>query len=313
MKKILPSLLLFLGVCMQVSPVFASPSDKEVETLANKLGWSTDDLEEYLTFKGLNVEDFENIHLLEKQLGTPITPTNLEQLLVEHSMTREELDILLAGFHESVDDFWFLEDLEVAIDFYKNHEDKMLQLEEFLENIGFDDTEKQQFYGHLNKQSPSLLAAKVEEWKEQLNGFQTIDQESEISDKDNESLNHFWQDFFTTTAMKPVLISIDDNGKRKELALHDLFNQQLDTTVAIELYDKNDTLIGDAIVSPDMVSSVEAVDKMVELTEVTEGLATLYAAQLPNTASLLPIILSIGYILLLVGVLLTFRKASYEK
>jgi processed acidic surface protein len=298
---------------MQVSPVFASPSDKEVETLANKLGWTTDDLEEYLTFKGLNVEDFDNIHILEKQLGTPITPTNLEKLLMDNSMTREELDILLAGFHETVEDFWFLEDLEVAIDFYRNHEDKMLQLEEFLENIGFDDTEKQQFYAHLNKQNPTLLATKVAEWKEQLNGFQAMDQESGISDKDTETLNQFWQDFFTTTGMKPLLISIDDNGKRKELALQDLIKQQLDTTVAIELYDKNDKLIGDAIVAQDMISSVEAVDKMVELTEVTEGLASLYAAQLPNTASPLPVIICIGYMLFLVGMFLTFRKASYEK
>lgn len=313
MKKFLSSLLLFLGVCMQVSPVFASPSDKEVETLANKLGWTKDDLEEYLTFKGLNVEDFDNIHILEKQLGTPITPTNLEKLLMDNSMTREELDILLAGFHETVEDFWFLEDLEVAIDFYRNHEDKMLQLEEFLENIGFDDTEKQQFYAHLNKQNSTLLATKVAEWKEQLNEFQAMDQESGISDKDSETVNKFWQDFFTTTAMKPVLISIDDNGKRKELSLQDLIKQQLDTTVAIELYDKNDKLIGDAIVAQDMISSVEAVNKMVELTEVTEGLASLYAAQLPNTASPLPVILCIGYMLLLVGMFLTFRKASYEK
>lgn len=296
---------------MQATPAFASPSEKEIETLASKLGWTTDDLEEYLTFKGLNVNDFDNIHLLEKQLGTPITPTNLEELLIQNSMTREELDILLAGFHETVENFWFLEDLEVAIDFYKNHEEKMLQLEEFLENIGFDDTEKQQFYGHLNKQSPTLLAAKVVEWKENLNRFQEIDQESDISDKENAALTHFWEDFFTTTAMKPVLISIDDNGKRKELALSDLLKKQMDTTVAIELYDTNNTLIGDAIVSPDMVSSVDAVDKMVELTEVTEGLATLYAAQLPNTASPLPVILCIGYMLVLIGVLLTFRKPSY--
>ncbi|WP_312093934.1 processed acidic surface protein [Niallia sp.] len=314
MRKILTSLLLFCGIFLQVAPVFASPSNKEVETLANKLGWTTDDLEEYLTFKGLKVHDFDNIHLLERQLGTPITPTNLDHLLVQNTMTREELDILLAGFHESVEDFWFLEDLEVAIDFYKNHEEKMLQLEKFLENIGLDDKEKQQFYGHLNKQNPSLLAAKVAEWKEQLNTFQAMDQESGISDKDSQALNHFWQDFFTTTAMKPVLISIDDNGKRKELTLNDLFHQHLDTTIAIELYNaRSDTLIGDAVVTQDMISSVEAVDKMVALTEVTEELGTLYAAQLPNTASPLPVIFCIGYILLLIGMFLTFRKASYEK
>ena len=169
-------------------------------------------------------------------------------------------------------------------------------------------------YGRLNKQNRSILAAKVTEWKEQLNTFQVIDQESGISDRDSQALNHFWQDFFTATAIKPVFISIDDNGKRKELTLKDLFHQQLDTTIAIELYNEsNDTLIGDAVVTPDMVSSVEAVDKMVALTEVTEGLATLYAAQLPNTASPLPVIFCTGYILLLIGIFLTFRKASYEK
>ncbi|UTI40867.1 processed acidic surface protein [Niallia sp. RD1] len=315
MKKLLYSLLLFFGVCMQVSPVFASPSEKEVEMLANKLGWTTNDLEEYLTFKGLKTSDFDTIQLLEKQLGTPITPTNLDQLLVQNSMTREELDILLAGFHEGVEDFWFLEDLEVAIDFYKNHEDKMLKLEKFLENIGFDDTEKQQFYGHLNRQNPALLAAKVEEWKEQLNDFQATDQESGVNEVTNPALSAFWKDFFNTTSLRPVLIGIgiDDNGKRTELALTDLFLKEMDTTVAIELYDNQNTLIGDAVVTPDMVSSVEAIDKMVALTEVTQELANLYAAQLPNTASPLPVFLCIGYMLALVGAFLVFRKASYEK
>lgn len=62
-----------------------------------------------------------------------------------------------------------------------------------------------------------------------------------------------------------------------------------------------------------MVSSVEAIDKMVALTEVTQELANLYAAQLPNTASPLPVFLCIGYMLALVGAFLVFRKASYEK
>ncbi|MEM5595261.1 processed acidic surface protein [Niallia circulans] len=124
-----------------------------------------------------------------------MTPSNLNKLLVQNSMTQEELDILLAGFRESIEDFWFLEDLEVAIDFYKNHEDKMLQLEKFLENIGFDDKEKQQFYGHLNKLDPAFLAAKVEDWKQQLSTFQAMDQESEISAERNQALTDFWKDF----------------------------------------------------------------------------------------------------------------------
>ncbi|AYV70797.1 processed acidic surface protein [Bacillus sp. PK3-056] len=312
MKKVLFSFLLFWGLSLQASSVAASPSEKEIESLANNLGWTTEDLEEYLSFKGLKISDFDNIRVLKKQLGTPITPANLDKLLVQNSMTQEELDILLAGFHESVDDFWFLEDLEVAIDFYKNHEDKMLQLEKFLENIGFDDTEKQQFYGHLNKLDPAFLAAKVEDWKVKLSIFQAMDQEGGISKEGNHALTDFWKDFFTATALKPVIISIDDNGKRNELSLNDLKHKQMDTTVAIELYDHDQFLIGDAIVTSDMVSSVDAIDKVVELTEVTEGLANLYAAQLPNTASSLPIMLCIGYMLVLLGLFVTFRKVPYE-
>lgn len=309
MKKVLFTFLIIWGLSLQASPVAASPSEKEVESLANNLGWTTEDLEDYLSFKGLKISDFENIHVLKKQLGTPITPTNLDKFLVQNSMTQEELDILLAGFHESVEDFWFIEDLEVAVDFYKNHEDKMLQLEKFLENIGFDDKEKQQFYGHLNKLDPAFLAAKVEDWKHQLTALQAMDQENEIEVEENLAFTDFWKDFFTATALKPVIISIDDNGKRKKLSLNDLNHKQMDTTVAIELYDDNQLLIGDAVMTSDLVSSVDAVDKVVELTEVTGGLANLYAAQLPNTASSFPIILCIGYMLLLLGLFATFRKA----
>ncbi|PAE13835.1 processed acidic surface protein [Niallia circulans] len=312
MKKVLFTFFLFCGLSLQASPVAASPSEKEVKSLADNLGWTTEDLEEYLSFKGLKISDFDNIRVLKKQLGTPITPSNLNKLLVQNSMTQEELDILLAGFHESIEDFWFLEDLEVAIDFYKNHEDKMLQLEKFLENIGFDDKEKQQFYGHLNKLDPAFLAAKVEDWKQQLSTFQAMDQESEISAERNQALTDFWKDFFTATSLKPVIISIDDNGKRNELSLNDLNHKQMDATVAIELYDHEQFLIGDAVVTSDLVASVDVIDKVVELTEVTEGLANLYAAQLPNTASSLPIILCIGYMLVLLGLLITFRKAPYE-
>ena len=96
MKKVLFSFLLFWGLSLQASSVAASPSEKEIESLANNLGWSTEDLEEYLSFKGLKISDFDNIRVLKKQLGTPITPANLDKLLVQNSMTQEELDILLA-------------------------------------------------------------------------------------------------------------------------------------------------------------------------------------------------------------------------
>lgn len=61
-------LFLFCGLSLQASPVDASPSEKEVKSLADNLGWTTEDLEEYLSFKGLKISDFDNIRVLKNNL-----------------------------------------------------------------------------------------------------------------------------------------------------------------------------------------------------------------------------------------------------
>src|SRR5688500_14681561 len=107
MKKAL--FLCFVLFCMVQQPVFAVPPQNEINQLISELGWTNDDLTEYLDYYELSVDDFETIEDLKSMLGTPITDENVADLLLQYEMTRPQLETLLAEFGESLEDYYFIE------------------------------------------------------------------------------------------------------------------------------------------------------------------------------------------------------------
>lgn len=314
--KITCSLLFLLFFGFHSTIAEAAPKEHEIDSLVSKLGWTKEDLQTYLSYKGLQIEDFDTIDILESQLGTPITPTNLDSLLVDLDLSREELDILLAGFHEDVTDYWFIEDLEVAIEFYQNHEEKMIDLDNFLQKIGINDQEKQLFLTHLTKLDSAALSQHIQTWEQELIPLRKLDQNETLTSTQRENLIEFWVNYFKSTSLKPVITTIDDNGNRIKRSMAELVNEPLTDTIAIELYDDNELFIADAILTADMINipfSAESVQKMVELASISEELSTLYAAQMPDTASSLPLFLCMGYILILGGLFILLQKNYHEK
>ncbi|MGP7819471.1 processed acidic surface protein [Niallia sp. 01092] len=306
--------ILFVYVCCTFSSAaLAAPSETEVAALAKSLGWTTEDLENYLSFKEIKLDDFDNIKELKECLGTPITPDSLEQLLQSYNLTREELDILLAGFHETVQDFWFIEDLDVAIDFYQNHEQTMENLEQFLISVGITEKEKKQLYDHFKQLDAKVLQDKVYEWKETLETIDSLDQEEPLTTKQQGQLISLWKNMMDTLGLQPMFYTVDDNGKRSALKPQHFLDHITDDTVALELHDEKEKLVMDTVISPEKLSSrfaVDAADKVVRLTELSSELSTLYYSQLPNTASNHPLFLFLGYLFLLVGVLYIFLKRN---
>ncbi|MED4055071.1 processed acidic surface protein [Niallia taxi] len=298
---------------------FAAPTNEEVSQLANSLGWTTDDLENYLSDKELSLEHFDSIESLKDYLGTPITPDNLNKLLKNYNMTQEELEILLTGFNESVQDYWFIEDLDVAIDFYQNHEEQMQNLEAFLLNIGMTEDETASLYQHFKKLDKQALANNISNWKEELQAFATMDQEEQLSSANKESLLSIWKNVSKQLELTPVFYSVDDNGNRKEIVLDEFLQAPQYDTVALEIYDSNDALLVDTVISPEKLTSgfaVAAADKVVNLAELSGNLTTLYDSQLPNTASFIPLFLFAGYLCVLTGCIILLRNKSkklYEK
>lgn len=305
------SFLFFTVYIGSSSPVFAALSDREVSKLIESVGWTTQDLEKFLSAKELRLDDFQNTKELKEVIGTPITPDSLEELLHTYNMTREELDILLAGFDEKVQDYWNIEDLDVAIDFYQNHENLMANLEAFLLNVGITDKEKNNLYTHFKTLDEEVVSTKINQWKEKADSLNALDPEGTLTQNQRSELMTLWEDMTKTLGLYPKFFKVDDNGKQTMLSLSDLSETKLLDTMAMELYDNQNKLILNLVLSPEVLTAsfaVDAADKVVSLTELSGELTTLYQSQLPNTASFAPMFLFIGYLLILVGTLLLIWK-----
>ncbi|GKU82778.1 processed acidic surface protein [Niallia sp. NCCP-28] len=318
-KKGFMTFLFFIVYIGAVSPVFAAPTDKEVSKLIQSIGWTKQDLKEFLSTKDLELDDFQNKQELQEVIGTPITPDSLEDLLHTYNMTREELDILLAGFNEKVQDYWNIEDLDVAIDFYQNHENLMANLEAFLLNVGITDKEKNNLYTHFKTLDEEVISSKIDPWMEKTNSLSAIDPEGALTQAQQNELTALWEDITKTLGLHVKFFKVDDNGKRTNLSLSDLSTAKLLDTVTMELYDNNNNLILNLVLSPEILTAsfaVDAAEKVVSLTKLSEELTTLYQSQLPNTASFAPLLLFTGYLLVLTGIFLLIlkkKKASNDQ
>ena len=140
----------------------AAPSEEEVNTYLKEIGWTKEDLTNYLSFYEVKLADFEDIAHLREELGTPINEENLHDMLERYELTKEELEILLSKVGEKVQDYTFLEDLELAVDFYLTHEEEIARAENFFVSMGFKEKEAHKIFEHILSLPKEILAEELE-------------------------------------------------------------------------------------------------------------------------------------------------------
>lgn len=319
MKKMITLLYIVFLFLLPSSPVSAAPTTEELNEYAQSIGWTYDELHNYLTLKEITINDYKSIEDLKVQLGTPLTPDNLHTLLQKYHITIEELETLLAGFNEKIQDYWFMEELEVSIDFYQNHEDVMLQLDRFLVNLDINEVEKHTLLTHFKELDLKVLNEQLPVWKKKIDLFNLKNQESSLTKENQLQLLAIWKSITDQLDLVPVFYSFDDNGNRTELNIEKFLNNHSFDTVTLEVYNDHKTLILDTVLTNEAFSSVFAInaaDKVVNMVELSSELSTLYESQLPSTASSTALFLFLGYILILIGIILLLGKKSrkvYDK
>ncbi|MGI8315762.1 processed acidic surface protein [Halobacillus mangrovi] len=103
---------------------YAAPNTNEVESFVAELGWTVQDLVEYLDFYELSLEDFEDMDELKEFLGEPLTEESLNVLLNDYGLSLEEASQLLIENGELeegqsiLDAYTFVEDLDMDLSFY---------------------------------------------------------------------------------------------------------------------------------------------------------------------------------------------------
>ncbi|MBO1512596.1 processed acidic surface protein [Metabacillus bambusae] len=306
MKKGLILSFLFIFIVQQTA--FAALPQAQVDQILSELGWTNHDLTEYLNYYELAIDDFETIEDLKSMLGTPLTDENLADLLLQHEITRSELDTLLAEFGESVEDYFFIEDLDIAISFYLGHDEEMAELEEFMALIGLTDAEVDSLFTHFMELDETLLEQQMEDIISRLDPFFMLEDTTELTKAQQDELVAVLKDMMTILQLDLRFFLVDKNGVEaaatfKELmGMEELYGNEL----LIQLYSTDGELLLDMQLSEEMLSSEFLIESGIELAQVGDlagELTSLFHNRLPDTASSLWVNMILGLLVIGIGLI----------
>lgn len=308
MRKVLAITLMFLLVLPVTNQMtLAAPPESEVNQLLNELGWTKSELEDYLSFYEMTLDDFETTEDLKAMLGTPITEENLNDLLKNYNLTREQLNSLLAEFGESLDDYKFIEDLDGAVDFYVNHDEELAESEAFLSQIGLTEEEVDQFFNYLISLDETTLETEMENIQKRLDPFMEMEDLTQLTPEQEQELVSIWEDMLNAYHLKANFHLVGKNGTKTAISFQDLMKLETlnEKQLLVELSDLQGNLLLDMQLSEEMLSSDFLLDSGSELADVGDlaGELTeqLHDGKLPNTASPYGRNILLGFILTLIG------------
>lgn len=318
MKSLMYGILFILFLNFATHPVSAAPPQEEVEAILAEMNWDMATLEEYLAYFELSLENFETADDLRMILGTPITPENLAQLLSDYGMSEEQLDALLSGFGESIEDYYFIEDLDLAVDFYVNHDSQMKEFEDFLTLIGVTEEEADNLFNHFMALDETNLEEQMETVGARLENLMTIDPEAEITDAQKNELIAIWDEIMASVNLSPKFYLVNETGNETAISYSDLIamDEYSNDALKIELYNAQGTLILDMQVSAEMLGSefaINAGEKLTDIGDLAGELTELKHERLPDTASPYGINMVMGLLALLSGIALYFTLARRNK
>ncbi|WP_261128909.1 processed acidic surface protein [Bacillus sp. Marseille-Q3570] len=113
-------------ICVVTLPFNASaePAEKELQSYLNEIGWTKEEITEYLDFHDYTLEDFENMDDLKDFLGPVLTVDIMNELIEEYGLTLKEATELLVSNGELeegesiLDVYTFRDDLDSDLYFY---------------------------------------------------------------------------------------------------------------------------------------------------------------------------------------------------
>ncbi|WP_223701258.1 processed acidic surface protein [Sutcliffiella deserti] len=295
-------LALSLAIVGSPSLVLAAPSEFEVNQYLEEIGWTRHDLDTYLSFYEVSLDDFKDVQQLESELGTPINKENLHSMLNSFNLTEEELDILLSRFGERVQDYTFLEDLEVAVDFYHSHEEEVARAEDFLVSVGFKAEEARQLFRHILSLPNEHLHGDLRELEEKL----------EEDPNSVEKVFTLWSEFMNAFQVTASL-HMENREEKESISQAQLMQPGWleGKVVNLELFNKDGELLATAKMNEQILSPVyvqETGAELINLGNLGVKLSDeLYHNRMPNTASPYGAGMALGLVLLFLSSL-AYRK-----
>ena len=263
-------LIIFLSFpfLFNIQSAMAAPPENELNQYLTELGWTKQELLDYLAYYEIPLEDFDTVEDLKMIMGTPINATNLQVLRTKYDLTEKELNDLLDHFGDSLKEYKFIEDLDASLDFYVNHDDYMADVEAELERLGITEEETERFFNYLslveenNKNQldqMTLLDSRMEK-------FYNVADTSELSEDD---LNELVEILNQTIALYEINVKFSLNNKA--VTLKDLLKmKELPADLFASIYSNTGELLIDFTVPTDFFDTGYVLDEGEEMLHVGE-------------------------------------------
>ncbi|EWG09077.1 processed acidic surface protein [Cytobacillus firmus] len=264
--------------------------------------------------------------------GTEINDETLQQLLTDYGLTKEELLSLLKENDDSLENYEYIEDLDIMVSIYLGAdelpgEDEMTQI---LGDIDLTDEELEALFAHfmtLDFENPELLD-KMMNLESRLMAFGEFDSADDLTETEIAELISIMQEMMNLFQLDAEFYLVKNGDKihlttAEMVALEDTNGYDL----LIELYNTQGQFLADMIITADMFSSELIEDTVTDLNQaetvikkqdpdkvkqVSKHVKTVKGGKLPNTAGnyFEGVLAGIG--LLLIGIAILLRRKVKE-
>jgi processed acidic surface protein len=265
-------------------------------------------LDDYIFYEDLYYDVMDWTYV---ETFTPITDENLQQLLSDYEFASvEELEAFLNKYEDSIENYEFIEDLEMAIAdaYFAEAEQELIAL---MESIGLTKEEAKKLENHFmtvieNQEDPEQFLAQLEAIAERLMAFSEFENADELTAEDIAEMLSIWNDLLNLFELKIDYYLVKD-GKETPISFSALLEMtDIDgADLMIKIYNKNGELLADMIITKEMFGSdfvkdtgkklEETAETAKEVTEVAKKVPaakvpaktvkTVKGGKLPNTAS----------------------------
>lgn len=263
--------LLSFPLLFNVPVAQAAPPENELNQYLASIGWTKQDLMEYLDYYEIPLDDYSTVDELKDVLGTPINSNNLQELLTKYGLTEKEFNDLMDHFGDSLSDYKFIEDLDASLEFYVNYDEYMAETENALSEFGITEEEAERFFNYLseveekNKDQLDQIATNDTLWEKFLN----IEDPSQLSDQD---LNELVQILEQTIALYEVKVNLKADGKA--ITLKDLLKMtEPPGNLSASVYSNSGDLLIDFNIPKSFFDSLEGLmngEDMLHLGEISD-------------------------------------------
>ncbi|SMQ81546.1 processed acidic surface protein [Bacillus sp. OV166] len=263
--------LLSFPFLFNVPAAQAAPPENELNQYLAGIGWTKQDLLDYLDYYEIPLDDFSTVEELKEILGTPINSTNFQEMLTKYGLTEKEFNDLMDHFGDSKNEYKFSEDLDAAVEFYVNYDDFMAEAEKGLAEFGITEEESERFFNYLaeveekNKDQLDQIATNDTLWEKLAN----VEDPSQLSDQDLDEMVQILEEIISLYEVK---VNLKADGQA--VTLKDLLKmQEPPGNLSASVYSNSGELLIDFNIPKEYFESLEGLEEgedMLHLGEISD-------------------------------------------